>query len=69
MVLKPWSCTPTWVRWAGITRRMPVRPSSSRPASPVASKVSSAAPYWNPWVHSVQPRVVYFPPTVNTGAP
>src|SRR5262245_33685898 len=28
-----------------------------------------AAPNWKPCVHSVQPRLVYAPPTVNTGVP
>src|SRR5450759_2561231 len=28
-----------------------------------------AEPNWKPWVHSVQPRLVYLPPKVKTGAP
>ena len=28
-----------------------------------------AEPYWKPSVHSVQPRAVYLPLTVKTGAP
>src|SRR5215472_17902515 len=28
-----------------------------------------AQPNWNPWVHSVQPRLVYLPFAVNTGDP
>ena len=38
-------------------------------SSPVASNCSSAEPYWKPCVHSVHPRAVYRPATVNTGEP
>jgi len=37
--------------------------------SPVASNCSSADPNWKPCVHSVHPRDVYRPATVNTGVP
>ena len=47
-------------------RRLPswISLSSSRP-----SPARIMQPYWKPWVHSVQPRVVYWPSTVNTGVP
>ena len=45
------------------------RPASRNSFSPVASYCSSAEPYWNPWVHSVQPREVHAPFTVKTGEP
>src|SRR5687768_14827373 len=38
-------------------------------SSPVASNCRIAAPNWKPCVHSVQPRLVYSPFTVNTGVP
>src|ERR1035438_339804 len=45
------------------------RPIWRNSASPVASNCRMAEPNWKPWVHSVQPRLVYLPPTVKTGAP
>src|ERR1043165_7002455 len=47
-------------------RERPIRRNSS---SPVASNCNIAEPNWKPCVHSVQPRLVYLPLTVNTGAP
>src|SRR2546427_10143388 len=45
------------------------RPISRKRSSPVASNCSNAEPNWKPCVHSIQPRVVYLPFTVNTGVP
>ena len=66
-LLKPWSCTPMWLTCPAITRTVASRPTARWRSSPVASNCSSADPYWKPWVHSVQPRAVYCPSTVNTG--
>jgi hypothetical protein len=57
-LLKPWSCTPTWVTCEAITRTVLCRPSSRKDRSPVASKWRTEAPTWKPCVHSVQPRAV-----------
>ena len=44
-------------------------PDSKKASSPVASYCRMRDPNSNPCVHSVHPRVVYFPPIVNTGDP
>src|SRR5271157_1746539 len=68
-LLNPWSCTPMWVRWGAMRSRVPRRPTRRNSSSPVASNWRSEEPYWNPWVHSVQPREVQAPLTVHTGEP
>src|SRR5262245_38238139 len=45
------------------------RPASRKRWSHVASNWMMAEPNWKPWVHSVQPRLVYWPRTLNTGVP
>ena len=52
-----------------IAPMVPSRPISRNSESPVASNWRMAEPNWKPCVHSVQPRLVYLPPTVKTGAP
>src|ERR1019366_455165 len=52
-----------------ITSTVRWRPISRNSASSVASNWRMAEPNWKPCVHSVQPRLVYRPPTVKTGAP
>src|SRR6266404_5763581 len=69
MLLNPWSWTPKCEIWLAITVTVFFRPISRNCSSPVASNCSSAEPNWNPWVHSVHPREVYFPRAVNTGVP
>src|SRR6185369_8133394 len=49
--------------------RVASRAISWKRGSPVASNCRMAAPNWKPWVHSVQPRLVYCPRTVKTGVP
>ena len=68
-LLNPWSCTPTWETWGAIRSTVAVRPRSRNSAAPVASNCRMSEPYWNPCVHSVQPREVQRPPAVNTGDP
>src|SRR5664280_2754583 len=58
-----------WLRCGAMTSTVPLRPISRNSASPVASNCRMAEPNWKPWVHSVQPRLVYLPPKVKTGAP
>src|ERR1039458_9486068 len=52
-----------------ITSTVRWRPISRNSASSVASNWRMAEPNWKPCVHSVQPWLVYRPPTVKTGAP
>ncbi len=68
-LLKPWSCTPTCETCGAMRSTVAERPSARNASSPVASNCRIAEPYWKPWVHSVQPREVQRPPTVNTGEP
>src|SRR5450759_4950596 len=58
-----------WLRCGAITPTVRSRPISRKSVSPVASNCRMAEPNWKPCVHSVQPRLVYLPPTVKTGAP
>src|SRR5690349_18265136 len=58
-----------WLTCGAMTSTVRVRPISRRLASPVASYWRIALPNWKPWVHSVQPRLVYLPLTVKTGEP
>ncbi len=55
--------------WGAIRSTVARRPSSRNSTSSVASYWRIAAPNWKPCVHSVHPRAVYRPRTVNTGAP
>src|SRR6476660_7008728 len=55
--------------WLAMTSTVFFRPSSRNSRSPVASNCSRAEPNWKPCVHSVHPREVYLPLTVNTGVP
>src|ERR1019366_5338709 len=60
---------PVWLRCDAIASTVRRRPISRNSASSVASNWRMAEPNWKPCVHSVQPRLVYRPPTVKTGAP
>src|SRR6476646_1607946 len=58
-----------WLTCGAITSTVRSRPISRNSFSPVASNWRTAEPNWKPCVHSVQPRLVYLPPMVKTGAP
>ena len=63
-LLNPWSCTPDVSEVLGHPLHGLLRPYFRNASSYVASYCSTAEPYRNPCVHSVQPRAVYFPFTV-----
>src|SRR2546423_9697335 len=58
-----------WLTCGAMTATVRSRPISRKAWSSVASNCRMAAPNWKPWVHSVQPRLVYLPLTVKTGEP
>src|SRR5262245_35501966 len=58
-----------WLTCGAMTETVRRRPISSISRSSVASNWRIALPNWKPWVHSVQPRLVYLPLTVKTGEP